>query len=153
MVHLKYNTKSERKAKEKCLKKREKHPWRSVHFSKVAKINTPPWCLQTYSSAKDKGGKFTNFSGFLRCIYGTGHFWCFQSWFYCLLVLAKLQLCTSGITLTWSNFNMDNYKPLQAPPLSEVAWKSDRKHFYFVQENYFHAFAAKGVSTILQRGE
>ena len=118
-----------------------------------AKINTPPWCLQTYSSAKDKGGKFTNFSGFLRCIYGTGHFWCFQSWFYCLLVLAKLQLCTSGITLTWSNFNMDNYKPLQAPPLSEVAWKSDRKHFYFVQENCFHAFAAKGVSTILQRGE
>ena len=29
-------------------KKREKHPWRSVNFSKVAgfsKINTPPWAF------------------------------------------------------------------------------------------------------------
>ena len=32
-------------------KKREKHPWRSVNFSKVAgftKINTPPWVFSRF---------------------------------------------------------------------------------------------------------
>ena len=30
------------------VKKREKHPWRSVTFSKVAGVSTPPWVFFTF---------------------------------------------------------------------------------------------------------
>ena len=34
-------------------KKREKHPWKNVTFSKVAKSNTPPWVFFTFLHCTD----------------------------------------------------------------------------------------------------